>query len=177
MVFSTLHTMNAIATVNRLLDLGVEGYMIAAAIHGIIAQRLVRRVCEQCSQPAEPDAHQLAWLEAHIGRERAANYEFRLGAGCTYCNLSGYRGRVAVYELLELDRSLGDTIRRGDLTGFADAARTRPGYVSLGRSALVLAGEGVTSLAEVISVTSGIEEAQSELLEDALLAEARATSA
>ena len=177
MVFSTLHTMNAIATVNRLLDLGVEGYMIAAAVHGIIAQRLLRRVCEQCSQPAEPDAHQSAWLEAHVGRERASQYEFRLGAGCTYCNLSGYRGRIAVYELLELDRALGDAIRRGDLTGFADAARTRPGYVSLGHSALSLAAEGVTSLAEVIAVTSGIEEPRSELLDDALLAEAHANSA
>jgi MSHA biogenesis protein MshE len=82
-----------------------------------------------------------------------------------------------VYELLELDRGLGDAIRRGDLTGFADAVRSRPGYVSLGRSALALAAKGVTSLAEVIAVTSGIDEAPSELLQDALMAEARTNSA
>src|SRR6185312_2003787 len=131
LVFSTLHTMNAIATIHRLLDMGAEGYMIAAAVHGIVAQRLVRRVCENCAQPAAPDEHQLAWLHAQVGAARASTLHFKIGAGCTYCNLSGYRGRVAVYELLEIDRGLADAIRRGDSAAFGAGAQARPGYVSL----------------------------------------------
>ena len=83
---------------------------------------------------------------------------FKSGAGCTYCNLSGYRGRIAVYELLEFDRTLADAIRRDDLRtarrGRAPAARLCP----LTQSALDLASAGVTRLAEAISVTSGLEE-------------------
>jgi MSHA biogenesis protein MshE len=172
LVFSTLHTMNAIATVTRLLDMGAAGYMIAAALHGIVAQRLVRRVCENCAQPAPPDLHQQAWLASQIGASESAAMSFKAGAGCTYCNLSGYRGRVAVYEMLELDRGLADAIRRNDSSGFSEAARQRRGYVPLTHAALRLAGRGVTSLAEAISVTSGLDE-QEELVEP-LLAEALA---
>jgi MSHA biogenesis protein MshE len=158
LVFSTLHTMSAIATIDRLLDMGAAGYMIAAAVHGIVAQRLVRRVCENCAQETAPDAHQAAWLRAHVGAAKATAMHFKTGAGCTYCNLSGYRGRMAVYELLEIDRGLADAIRRSDLVAFADGARARPGYVSLAQGALELAAQGGTSLAEAIGVTSGIEE-------------------
>ena len=158
MVFSTLHTMSAVATVNRLLDMGAAGYMIATALHAVVAQRLVRRVCDDCGQKAQPNAHQLAWLTAQVGAERAAAAEFREGPGCTYCNLTGYRGRVAVYELLEIDRALADTVRRGDLGEFARMAALRPGFVPLSQSAITLAAKGVTSLAEVISAVSGIDE-------------------
>jgi MSHA biogenesis protein MshE len=171
LVFSTLHTMNALATVNRLLDMGAAGYMIAAALHGIVAQRLVRRVCDNCAQPTAPDAHQLAWLHAQIGAARADAMVFKAGLGCTYCNLSGYRGRRAVYELLELDRGLADAVRRNDAIGFGEAARARPGYVTLTRAALQLAGEGGTSLAEVIGITSGLEETDDSLLNEALSVE------
>src|SRR6187455_108592 len=102
LVFSTLHTLSASATVGRLLDMGVAPYMIATALHGIVAQRLVRQVCPDCSQATEPDDHQLAWLTAQVG-SRAGKMKFMTGAGCTYCNLSGYRGRAAIYELIELD--------------------------------------------------------------------------
>ena len=159
LVFSTLHTMNAIATVHRLLDMGAAGYMIAAAVHGIVAQRLVRRVCDNCSQETPPDAQQSAWLKSQVGLGKAAAMSFKTGAGCTYCNLSGYRGRAAVYELLEIDRGLADAIRRGDSIAFRDGARSRPSYVSLAQGALDLAARGITSLAEAISVTSGLEEA------------------
>src|SRR6185436_15198042 len=138
---------------------GAAGFMIAAAVHGIVAQRLVRQICYDCAQPHEPDAHQLMWLQAQVGTERAASIEFRIGAGCTYCNLSGYRGRVAIYELLEIDRTQADAIRRNDLIAFASAARSRPGYMSLTHSALELATKGITTLAEVIGVTSGLDEA------------------
>jgi MSHA biogenesis protein MshE len=172
LVFSTLHTMNAIATVNRLLDMGAAGYMIAAAVHGIVAQRLVRRVCENCSQPAEPDDHQVAWLSAHAPAHMDHAANFRAGAGCTYCNLSGYRGRVAVYELLEIDRTLADAVRRSDITAFNSAARTRPGYTPLVVSALDLVKQGVTTLSEAIGVTSGLDESDDASSPDTLLQDA-----
>jgi MSHA biogenesis protein MshE len=177
LVFSTLHTMNAIATVHRLLDMGAAGYMIAAAVHGIVAQRLVRRVCENCAQPTPPDEHQLAWLHAQVGPAKTGSMQFRMGLGCTYCNLSGYRGRAAVYELLEIDRGLADAIRRGDAIEFGNAARERPGFVSLAQGALQLASQGVTSLAEAIAVTSGLEEADEPIVADALTADALAAEA
>ena len=81
------------------------------------------------------------------------------GAGCSYCNMTGYRGRVAVYELLEIDRPQADAIRREDLDEFARLATTKAGYKPLTLSALELAARGITTLAEVISSVSGISEA------------------
>jgi len=157
-VFSTLHTINAVATVNRLLDMGAPGYMIASAVHGVVAQRLVRRICTDCAQPAKPTANELAWLATCRPTLVPERQKFSAGAGCTYCNLTGYRGRVAVYEILEIDRLLADAVRHGDLEGFARAARSRDGYVPLAQGAIDLALEGVTSLAEAMAVGSGLEE-------------------
>ncbi|MDE2251212.1 MAG: Flp pilus assembly complex ATPase component TadA [Gammaproteobacteria bacterium] len=157
-VFSTLHTINAIATVNRLLDMGAPGYMIAAAVHGVVAQRLVRRICGDCAKPGTPTPNQLAWLAACRPKLDLEQQRFMAGAGCTFCNLTGYRGRSAVYEILELDRPLADTVRRGDLAGFAHAARHRGGYVPLAQGAIDMALAGTTSLAEAMAVGSGLEE-------------------
>jgi MSHA biogenesis protein MshE len=157
-VFSTLHTINAIATVNRLLDMGAPGYMIAAAVHGIVAQRLVRRVCVDCAQPATPTMNQIAWLATCRPGLNLERQNFMAGAGCTYCNLTGYRGRVAVYELLEFDRTLADAVGRGDLEGFARAARGSAGYLPLAQGAIDYALAGVTSLAEAMAVGAGLEE-------------------
>jgi len=162
MVFSTLHTLTAAATVNRLLDMGVAGYMIATALHGIVAQRLVRQVCPDCAQASESDDHQLAWLQAQVGVSAARSMKFQVGAGCTYCNLSGYRGRAAIYELIEVDRALADAIRRADPQGFADAARAQVGYTTLTRSAIDMAAAGKTTLAEVIATTSGLDDPMQE---------------
>jgi MSHA biogenesis protein MshE len=157
-VFSTLHTINAIASVNRLLDMGAPGYMIAAALHGVIAQRLVKRVCTDCAQPTMPTANELAWLAACRPDLKPEDQHFLAGAGCTYCNLTGYRGRIAVYEILEIDRTLADAVRRGDLEGFAQAARSRGDYVPLAQGAIDFALSGVTSLGEAMAVGSGLEE-------------------
>ncbi len=157
-VFSTLHTINAVATVNRLLDMGAPGYMIAAAVHGVVAQRLVRRICTDCAQAATPTPNQLAWLATGRPGFDPERHDFMAGAGCTYCNLSGYRGRVAVYEILEIDRTLADAVRCGDFEGFARAARSSEGYVPLAQGTIDLALSGITSLAEAMAVGSGLEE-------------------
>jgi MSHA biogenesis protein MshE len=157
LVFSTLHTMSSIATVHRLLDMGAPGYMIAAAVHGIVAQRLLRRVCEHCAEPVQPGPHEAALLRAQFGLE-AADARFPLGAGCTNCNLTGYRGRIAVYEMLEIDRTLAEAIRRSDVQQVEEAARAGPDFVSLARAALNLAICGYTSLSEALGVISGADE-------------------
>jgi MSHA biogenesis protein MshE len=84
--------------------------------------------------------------------------KFVAGQGCTYCNLTGYRGRVAVYEMIEIDRPLADAVRRGDIEAFGRMARQSQGYVPIAQGAIDLALKGVTSLAEAMSVGSGLEE-------------------
>jgi MSHA biogenesis protein MshE len=160
MVFSTLHTMSAISTVHRLMDMGAAPYMIASAVHAIVAQRLVRRVCDSCGQPATPTPNQLAWLSGQVGVAKAEQMQFREGVGCAFCNLTGYRGRAALYELLEIDRPSADAIRRGDAIEFMNVARGSPGFVPLVNSGLDLAARGVTSLQEVMAVASGIDEVE-----------------
>jgi MSHA biogenesis protein MshE len=169
LVFSTLHTINAVATVNRLMDMGAPGYMIAAAVSGVLAQRLVRRICPDCTQPAVTTANQLAWLATCRPGAGLERHAFVAGAGCTFCNLTGYRGRVAVYEILEIDRGLADCIRRGDIEGFMRSARSRDSYVPLAQGAIDLALSGVTSLAEAMAVGGGLEEL---ILADAPLTDA-----
>lgn len=176
LVFSTLHTMNAAATVHRLLDMGAAGYMIASAVHGIVAQRLVRRVCDDCAQLTEPTPQQRAWLQAHVEPERIYGMTFRVGAGCTYCNLTGYRGRTAIYELLEIDRPLADAIRRGDPIEFAEILAKREDFTSLRDAALELVSTGVTSIDEAIAVTSGIDDEEANVPELELVSQAETDS-
>jgi MSHA biogenesis protein MshE len=132
--------------------------MVAAALHGVVAQRLVRRVCTDCAAPATPTPNELAWLASCRPTLAPESVKFVAGQGCTYCNLTGYRGRVAVYELIEIDRPLADAVRRGDIETFSRVARQRPAYVPIAQGAIDLALKGVTSLAEAMSVGSGLEE-------------------
>jgi MSHA biogenesis protein MshE len=158
LVFSTLHTINAIATVNRMLDMGAKGYLIASALQGILAQRLVRRICDGCKRPVEPTVQQRTWLSRYLSPERIRKARFAEGDGCTYCNMTGYRGRIGVYELLEIDAPLADAIRREDVGGFAQLAVRKPGFNSLVHAGLEYAQRGVTSIAELMRTTAGLEE-------------------
>jgi len=157
MVFSTLHTTSAVATIDRMIDMGAPPYMVAAALHAVLAQRLIRRICQECAEPHAPDDHELAWLRAQVGPATADRLKFRHGLGCGYCNMTGYRGRVAVYELLEIDREQADAIRRNDLSLFARLTRTRRACKPLRISAIELAARGVTTLGEAMSSVSGID--------------------
>ena len=177
LVLSTLHTINAIATVNRLLDMGAQGYLIASALNGILAQRLARRLCDGCIQPAELTPQQSIWLSRYLTTEKVAGAKFRHGEGCTYCNMTGYRGRVGVYELLEIDSGLADAIRREDVQGFSQIARNKANFVSLVQCGLDYALAGVTSVEEVMRIAAGLEELEDDtsdmdpVLEDVLGAE------
>ncbi|PTD96823.1 GspE/PulE family protein [Pseudothauera lacus] len=158
LVLSTLHTNDAVSTANRLIDMGAPGYLVATSLEAVLAQRLVRRVCPNCAEPHTPDAHELAWLrtmpELQVGT--AAN-GFRHGSGCMQCNNTGYKGRVGVFEFLDIDEPLADALRRGDVSSFHRLVRERPGFRTLAQNALDLAARGITSLEEVVRMGGEVE--------------------
>jgi MSHA biogenesis protein MshE len=156
-VLSTLHTNDAISTASRLLDMGAEPFLVATSLRAVVAQRLVRRICESCAEPHTISAAEAEFARAELG-DAYAESGFRRGRGCTYCNQTGYQGRVGVYELLELDEELAALLQRGDTPGFAVAARLRPDFISLRRSAVELAARGVTTMNQVLRVTYGVIE-------------------
>ena len=158
LVLSTLHTNDAIATVTRLLDMGAQGYMVAAALHAVIAQRLVRRICEYCATPHELSPAEHAWLAAQVGEAGIKGIEPKTGTGCAYCNNTGYRGRIGVYELLEIDGPLADALRREDTSEFIKLAETREGYRSLIRNAIDFVRDGTTSASETMRLSGDIED-------------------
>ncbi len=157
MVLSTLHTNDAVSTVSRLLDMGAKGYLVASALKGVLAQRLVKRVCSGCGEDYQPDANETAWLQATVG-QRAASLRFRRGTGCTHCNGTGYRGRVGVFELLEIDHGLAMALGRSDHAEFARLARAKEGAEPLTQAALEQAIAGVTTLEEVVRISGGFED-------------------
>ena len=151
LVLSTLHTNDALTSAMRLIDMGVEPFLVATALNAVLAQRLVRRVCENCMEDDTPDPRQLAWLQS-LHDAPLSDYRFKRGSGCHHCHNSGYAGRVGVYELLELDEPMIAALRRGDPQGFAEAARQQAHYRPLAACALDYAIAGVTSLEEVLKV-------------------------
>ncbi|OQY18104.1 MAG: MSHA biogenesis protein MshE [Desulfobacteraceae bacterium 4572_35.1] len=135
LVLSTLHTNDSISTALRLLDMGAEGYVVASSLQAVLAQRLVRRVCESCTidDPLTPQTR--AWLHNYLGEDKPIP-NFKRGRGCSQCNNSGYRGRIGIFELLPMDVDLADALRRNESAAFARLARVQPGFVSLADCAL-----------------------------------------
>ncbi|MEH6649055.1 MAG: GspE/PulE family protein [Motiliproteus sp.] len=157
LVLSTLHTNDSISSAMRLVDIGVEGFMAASALRGVLAQRLVRRICAHCKGAYLPSYIEQAWLEEQMGAESHA-LQLSHGKGCTYCNNTGYSGRIGIFELLELDDAMTDALRIGDTASFAHAARHSSGFKTLAQSALEYASKGLTTLEEVFRVTEQMEE-------------------
>ena len=158
LVLSTLHTNDAITSATRLLDIGIEGYLAAASVRGVLAQRLVRKICDKCREAVTPDDQQYAWLDALVGEERAHALTFHHGRGCSRCNRTGYHGRTGVFELLELDEELANTLRSGDSQAFARQARRQRGFRPLVLNALDYAVQGITTLAEVLALSGQVED-------------------
>ena len=151
LVLSTLHTNDAQTSAMRLIDMGAEPFLVASALNAVLAQRLVRRVCENCMEEHAPEPQQLLWLERLHGGSLAGR-GFKRGAGCHQCHNSGYQGRIGVYELLEMDEPMIAALRRSDPQGFAEAAQRNPHYRPLAACALDYALAGVTSVEEVLKV-------------------------
>ena len=157
LVLSTLHTNDALSSAMRLLDMGAEPFLVASALHAVLAQRLVRRICPHCREPQPPSRQELIWLE-NLGGMKLDASRFRHGRGCDKCNNSGYHGRVGVYELLEMSESLAGALRSGDPHLFTETARLQPGYKPLAAMALDYALEGITTAEEVLRLTSDLRD-------------------
>jgi MSHA biogenesis protein MshE len=158
LVFSTLHTKDAASTPIRLIDMGAPAYLVATSIHAVLAQRLLRVVCESCAQPYTPDERDQTFIAgAEVGALSGAR--FKRGRGCSHCNGSGYAGRIGVYELMEMTRDLVRAAGRADPAEFIRAARHQLADQTLTHNALRLAATGKTTLEEVMRLANQIEEA------------------
>ncbi|ASM48665.1 MSHA biogenesis protein MshE [Pseudoalteromonas espejiana DSM 9414] len=156
LVLSTLHTNDAISSAMRLIDMGAPAYLVASSLRAIIAQRLVRRICPECKIPYHPDKQEQSWL-TYLG-ENLSNTQFWRGQGCTACNHSGYKGRVGIFELLEMNDAMMDALRNNDTQQFAEAAKNSANFAPLSFMALTYAKQGVTSLDEVFKVAEYVPE-------------------
>jgi MSHA biogenesis protein MshE len=160
MVLSTLHTNDAITSALRLIDIGVDGYLVATALKAIVAQRLVRKICTSCIQPYTPNTNEQQLLR-EIGRGADfSNTPFKHGAGCPHCHNTGYRGRIGVFELLELNQAMAEALRDNDMNAFTRAAVASPEFLPLSSVALGYAVQGLTTLEEVMAISAQIEEIQ-----------------
>lgn len=155
LVLSTLHTNDAVTSTLRLIDMGAAPYLVASALRAIVAQRLVRRLCDYCKQPYQPDEQESSWLRHYNASANAAYWH---ASGCQSCNHTGYKGRQGVFELLVITKPLADALRRNDASAFATLAHKTEGFVSLGSMALHCAQQGITSLEEVIRVSEFFDE-------------------
>ena len=162
LVLSTLHTNDTVSTATRLLDMGVEGYLLATTLRAVLAQRLVRRVCESCAEDYQPDIYEATWLRDRLYLD-ASQYHYKKGKGCLHCGFTGYRGRIGVYELLEMNSELAEALRREDTQEFVEAAGRAPGYRPLINEAHQYAIEGLTTLDEVLRLAG---QSREELIEE-----------
>ena len=151
-VLSTIHTNDAVGTIERLYDIGVEPYLVSSAMRGIISQRLVRRICPNCKEAYEPSEDEL--LE--LGMPAKSGMLFYKGKGCPNCFHTGYRGRTAVFEMLEITSKVRAMISRRAGRDEIETELKKPesGFVSLRKNALRLVLEGVTTGEEVLRVIS-----------------------
>jgi len=157
LVLSTLHTNDSISSAMRLIDMGAEPFLVSSSLLGVVAQRLVRRVCENCSAPYEPTGQERVWLETFDLDPLDREAGFVHGRGCYQCSNSGYKGRIGVYEMLEMNEPMLDALRQQDVSGFSKAARRSRFYRPLGRCAMDYALRGVTTLEEVARVAATSE--------------------
>jgi MSHA biogenesis protein MshE len=154
MVLSTLHVREAASVPMRLLDMDVPRYMVATALQAVIAQRLVRLICERCVEEHVPSAQESRFLEL-VWPGGAG--QFKHGTGCSQCSGSGYRGRVGVYEMLEMTPRLTEAVAKEDVTAFIRAAQEEMAGLTFVQHAAALAAGGRTSLLEVMRISQAEE--------------------
>ncbi len=156
LVLSTLHTNDAITSALRLLDMGAAGFLVGSSLRAIIAQRLVRKICENCRQVHKPEQQELLWLSNLVGYD-VNDLEFSSGRGCQTCQHTGYKGRVGVFELLEMNEPMMTALKRDDTEGFTLAAKNHPEYKPLAMAAFDYAKIGITSVEEVLRLVETVD--------------------
>jgi len=154
LVFSTLHTNDAAGAVTRLLDMGVESFLISSSVIGVVAQRLVRTICPRCKEPYSPDEALVEGLGLSDHGEDLTLYR---GGGCEYCRFTGYRGRTAIFELMRMTGTIRElTLERRPATEIKKRARAE-GMTTLREAGWRKATDGITTVEEVLRVTEDEE--------------------
>jgi type II secretory ATPase GspE/PulE/Tfp pilus assembly ATPase PilB-like protein len=156
LVVGTIHANSAVGAIWRLLDMGVEPFALAESLICAVSMRLVRRVCEECGAPDQPNSIVLASLVEQAkagGYQLPENPSFRRGGGCDACRQGGYHGRTGIYEVMEINPELHRLIAaRAPVESLRDAA-VRNGMTTLAADGMRKAAEGITSVAEAARVT------------------------
>lgn len=156
LVLSTLHTNDAITSALRLIDMGAAGFLVGSSLRAIVAQRLVRRVCESCQEDYQPDTQELFWL-THLAGEQEKNVQYKHGIGCQTCNYTGYKGRIGVFELLEMNEGMMAALKRDDAEAFTDLSKKNPTFTPIANAAYQYAVSGITSVEEVLRLVETVE--------------------
>ncbi len=151
MVLSTLHTNDAPATINRLLNMGIEPFLVGSAVNLITAQRLARRVCSECKEPEDIPIQAL--IEAGVSAAEAPSFVCYKGKGCQKCNNTGYKGRVGFYQVMPMLEELKELILNGANTAEIKRESMRLGIKTMRQSGMTKLKEGVTSFEEVLRTT------------------------
>jgi MSHA biogenesis protein MshE len=157
LVLSTLHTNDAATTPIRLLDMGAPRFMVAMSLQVVLAQRLVRIICEGCAEVVAPTPHEHEWLRTNIGAA-TDSHRFKKGHGCGQCNKTGYAGRMGVYEMLEMNQAVVEAANQPDPMIFIQAAQRQLQGVTLKDHALSLAVGGKTTVDEAMRVSNQFED-------------------
>jgi MSHA biogenesis protein MshE len=156
LVLSTLHTNDAITSALRLIDMGAAGFLVGSSLRAVIAQRLVRKICEHCGEDHTPDAQEMMWL-THLAGEQAKTVTYKKGRGCQSCQYSGYRGRIGVFELLEMNEPMMAALKRDDAEAFTKLAKENPSFTPLAQAAFDYAKLGIISVEEVLRLVDTID--------------------
>ncbi|MHC5536729.1 GspE/PulE family protein [Singulisphaera rosea] len=151
LVFSTLHTNDAPSAVTRLVDIGVQPFLVASSVMAIMAQRLVRKVCPKCRQRVEPPAHLIQAIGLRPEIVKKAN--FMKGKGCSHCNKTGYRGRMGIYELLTMTTQIREMTFKGEPTQVIRKMARKQGMRTLFEDGMIKALKGLTTLEEILRIT------------------------
>jgi type IV pilus assembly protein PilB len=152
LVLSTLHTNDAPSTVHRLLNMGVEPFLVTASVNAIVAQRLARRICRECAEPIKVERQTLTDLG--LTADEAANTEIFEGKGCRTCNETGFKGRVALFEIMPMTDELKDLVLQGVSSVELKREAISNGMKTLRQSALTKLREGVTTISEVVRASA-----------------------
>jgi len=158
MVFSTLHTNDAVSTPVRLLDMGAPRYMVALSLQLVLAQRLVSVVCASCAKEHKLAPNEHEWLRQEFG-EAVDRHRYMSGAGCSHCNGTGFAGRTGVYEMLEMTSPVVAAANSDDVQAFITAARAQMAGNTLRRHAAILAASGRTTVDEAMRISHQLEDA------------------
>ena len=156
LVLSTLHTNDAITSALRLIDMGAAGFLVGSSLRAIIAQRLVRRVCESCVEEYQPEAQELLWL-TNLAGDKVKTTKFVHGRGCQSCQYTGYKGRIGVFELLEMNEPMMSALKRDDSEAFTRLSKENPTFTPLALAAFDYAAQGITTVEEVLRLVETVD--------------------